>query len=45
VKSFEERARELIQSHPDGVRSLARYGNKYEQAMAEIIIETVGEEL
>jgi hypothetical protein len=45
VKCFEERARELMRINPEGVRSLARDGNKYERAMAEIIIETVGEEL
>ena len=44
MKSFEEKARELMQSNPDSVRSLAREGNKYERAMAEIIIETEGEE-
>jgi hypothetical protein len=45
VKSFEEKARELMKSNSDGVRSLARDGNKFERAMAEIILETVGEEL
>jgi hypothetical protein len=31
MKSFEERARELMQSNPDGVRGLARDGNRYER--------------
>lgn len=45
MKSFEERARGLMHTNPEGVRSLARDGNKYERAMCEIIIETAGEEL
>jgi hypothetical protein len=45
MKSFEERARELMQKDTEGVRSLARGGNKYERAMAEIVIETAGEKL
>jgi hypothetical protein len=45
VKSFEERAYKLMQNHPDEVREMARSANKFEAAMAEIILETVGEEL
>ena len=44
MKSFEEKAQELMQSHPNEVRNMAKYGNKYERAMAEIILETVGEQ-
>lgn len=43
MKSFEERAQELIQTHPDEIRAMARSSNKYEAAMAEIILETVEE--
>ena len=45
MKSFEERAYKLMQNHPDEVRKMARSTNKFEAAMAEIVIETVGEEL
>jgi hypothetical protein len=45
MKSFEERAQELMQSNPDGIRNMARSGNKFERAMAEIILETVGEQV
>ena len=45
MKSFDERAKELMQSNPEGVRSLARGGNKYERAMAAIIIETAEKSL
>lgn len=34
-----------MHSNPEGVRNLARDGNRYERAMAEIIIETAGEKL
>jgi len=34
-----------MQSNPEGVRSLARGGNKYERAMAAIIIETAEKSL
>jgi hypothetical protein len=44
MKSFEEKAQELMQSHPNELRNMAKNGNKYERAMAEIIIETVGEQ-
>jgi hypothetical protein len=43
MKSFEEKATELMKSHPNEVRAMTRTGNEYERAMAEIIIETVGE--
>lgn len=42
MKSFEEKAQELMQTHPDEVRAMARSDNKFEAAMAEIILETVG---
>jgi hypothetical protein len=32
-----------MKSHPKEVRNMAKNGNEYERAMAEIIIETVGE--
>jgi hypothetical protein len=44
MKSFEEKAQELMQSHPNEVRNMAKNGNKYERAVAEIILESVGEQ-
>jgi hypothetical protein len=43
VTSFEEQAEELMREHPDEVRAMAHSDNKYEAAMAQIIIDTVGE--
>ena len=45
MKSFEEKAQELMQSHPNEVRNMAKNGNKYERAVAEIILESVGNSL